>query len=106
MHHSPENWIFFGITNRGEQMYVVQGFPDGNFYWMSEDSSKVELFTDLPWTINQDGSGKYSKRIDFLMDDFAMWTRNLTLDELKQIFILGRSGASLNSVINRQKEAK
>lgn len=106
MHQSPGNWIFFGITNRGGQLYMVQGFPDGNFYWMSEDSSKVDLFTDLPWTINQDGTGKYFRRMNFFMDDFAMWTRSLTLAELKNIFILGRTGASLSSVIRRDNAGK
>ena len=73
---------------------------------MSEDCSLVELFTALLRTVNQDGTGKYSKRIDFLMDDFAMWTRSLTLDELKNIFIPGRSSASLDSVIRRSDGAK
>ena len=73
---------------------------------MSEDCSQVELFTALLRTVNQDGTGKYSKRIDFLMDDFAMWTRSLTLDELKNIFIPGRSSASLDSVIRRSGGAK
>ena len=106
MHNSNGNWLFFCITNRNGQLYAAQGFPDGNLYWMCESSKNLQLFTALPWTINQDGTGTYRKRIDFQLDDFAMWTRSMTIDEIKNIFILGRTGADLKKLIEIENQNK
>ena len=101
---NTDQWLFFAITRTADNTcYIAQGFPDGNLYWMTADCADLEFFNDLPWMINQDGTGKYSRRINFLLDDFAMWTRGMTLNEIKNIFIYGRSGASLDKMLKINK---
>ena len=99
MHPAKDEWLFFAITDNGTNCYVAQGFADGNFYWMTGDFNKIRPFTDMPWNINQDGTGKYPGRIDFQMDDFALWNRALSIDEIKHIFISGTGGIPLSGAV-------
>lgn len=99
MHPVKERWLFFAITNNGKNCYAFQGFIDGNLYWMSAALPEKFLADSKPWTINPDIPGK---RSDFQMDDFAVWNRSLTIDEIKNIFISGTGGISIGDLIRKK----
>ena len=66
---------------------------------MNEKIEGLTVATSMPWTLGQDGTGKYSSKLECQMDDFALWARGLDMSELKSIFEQGHKGVPLKKVI-------
>lgn len=96
-------WLFFAVTVKDGTIYFVQGMPDGNLYFMSERIDGLTVAASMPWTLGQDGTGKYSVKLECKMDDFALWTRGLEMSELKTVFEQGCKGIPLKEIIDAGK---
>ncbi len=89
-------WAFYAVTRSSDGVVrFYQGGLDGHLYWMSENASKVALSTGMPFHIGQDGTGAYGHKFTGDLDDFALWTRTLSHEEIRRIYELGRQGVEL-----------
>ena len=80
-------------------MTVYQGSACGRFYWIADEAKALKLTTGMPFCIGQDGTGRYGSTFAGGVDDFALWTRALTRDEVRRIYEAGRQGTSLGDLI-------
>ena len=89
-------WCFYAVT-RGPDcvLRIYQGGRDGRLYWIAEDATAINLKTGLPFWIGQDGTGKCKVWMKGDMDDFALWTRSLSHEDVRRIHNAGRRGESL-----------
>ena len=89
-------WCFYAVT-RGPDgaLRIYQGGRDGRLYWIAEDATAINLKTGLPFWIGQDGTGKCKVWIKGDVDDFALWTRSLSHEDVRRIYNAGRRGESL-----------
>ena len=95
----PGKWTFYAVTMDAEgTLTFYQGAPDGYLYWLSDRAPDMALHA-LPFCIGQDGTGHYAKTFNGDIDDFALWTRSLTRDEIRRIFDAGRQGAELGDLL-------
>jgi len=53
----------------------------------------------LPFCIGQDGTGCYKHQFNGDIDDFALWTRALSHDDVRRIFESGRQGIPLAELL-------
>ena len=53
----------------------------------------------LPFYIGQDGTGAYSHPLAGDVDDFALWTRALSHDDIQRIYESGRQGLTLGELL-------
>ena len=93
-------WCFYAVTHRADGVLTVyQGGQDGHLYWIAEDASALALKTGLPFWIGQDGTGTCKVSLTGDVDDFALWTRTLTREEVRRIHDEGRKGRALGTLI-------
>ena len=78
---------------------VYQGSACGRFYWMAEEAKSLRLTTGMPFCIGQDGTGCYPSPFTGGVDDFALWTRALTREEVRRIYEEGRQGTALGELL-------
>ena len=98
-------WCFYAVTRRADGVLTVyQGGQDGQLYWMAEDASALNLKTGLPFWIGQDGTGTCKVSLKGDVDDFALWTRALTREEVRRIHDAGRKGHDLGTMLNFSDE--
>ena len=93
-------WTFYAAT-RGPDgvLNFYQGGRDGFLYRNALDATDVILSTGLPFCIGQDGTGKYGAPFEGDVDDFALWTRSLSHDDVRKIYEAGRKGISLGELL-------
>jgi len=53
----------------------------------------------LPFCIGQDGTGAYRCPLNGDVDDFALWTRDLSHEDVRKIFEAGRQGLPLGELL-------
>lgn len=58
----------------------------------------MKLKTGFPFVIGQDGTQRCRVALTGDIDDFALWTRSLTHDEIRRIYESGQKGASLGEI--------
>ena len=91
--YNPEHgqWTFYAMT-RGADGVVrfYQGRQDGNLHCVADDLSDIALTTGLPFFLGQDGTGKYRHPFVGDIDEFSLWTRTLSHEEVRRIFEAGR----------------
>ncbi|MBQ9429915.1 MAG: alkaline phosphatase family protein [Kiritimatiellae bacterium] len=91
--YNPEygKWTFYAMT-RGADGVVrfYQGRQDGHLHCVADDLSDIALNTGLPFFLGQDGTGKYRHPFVGDIDEFSLWTRALTHEEVRRIFESGR----------------
>ncbi|MBQ9431217.1 MAG: alkaline phosphatase family protein [Kiritimatiellae bacterium] len=93
-------WTFYAVTYSENGTYTLyQGRSDGTLYWVSGQFSAATLASGLPFYIGQDGTGNYSKHFVGEVDDFALWTRGLSHDDIRRIYECGRSGMDLGDLL-------
>ncbi len=96
----PGQWVFFAVTRNAEGACIFyQGRPDGRFNWICDRADGLSLKTNLPFSVGQDGTGNYPRVMDGDLDDFALWTRSLTHEEIKAIYEAGRQGLALGELL-------
>lgn len=95
-------WCFYAVTRSSDGVLTVyQGGRDGRLYWIAEDASAISFKTGLPFWIGQDGTGKCKVSMKGDVDDFALWTRPLSRDDVRRIYNAGRRGDSLADLLTR-----
>ena len=61
--------------------------------------SDIVLDSGLPFYLGQDGTGRYGCTYNGFIDDFALWTRTLSHDDVKRIYEAGRKGLALGDIL-------
>ena len=89
--YNPEHgeWTFYAMT-RGADGVVrfYQGRQDGNLHCVADDLSDIAFKTGLPFFLGQDGTGKYRHPFVGDIDEFSLWTRTLSHEEVRRLFEL------------------
>ncbi len=81
-------WTFYAVTHDREGVVsVYQGGRDGNLYWIADSVPDMQLKSGFPFWIGQDGTGKCLVCMDGFVDNFALWTRALTRDEIREVLL-------------------
>lgn len=89
-------WCFYAVTRSQDGVLrIYQGGRDGQLYWIADDAKAANLKTGLPFWIGQDGTGKCGVSMNGDVDDFALWTRALSHEDVRRIHDAGRRGCSL-----------
>ena len=93
-------WCFYAVT-RGKDgvLRIYQGGRDGRLYWIAEDATAISLRTGLPFWIGQDGTGKCKVSLSGDVDDFALWTRSLSHEDVRRIYEEGRRGRAIEDLL-------
>ena len=97
---SASTWMFFAFTRSADGVITLyQGRSDGTLDWISGEFSGFSLESGYPFFIGNDATGNYSKPFIGGIDDFGLWTRSLTHDEIRRIYEAGHSGTALGSLL-------
>ena len=92
-------WTFYAVTHSGDGVVrFYQGGQDGHLYWMSENAAEIALATGMPFHVGNDGTGRYKCRFAGDFDDFALWTRAMTHEDVRRIYEAGRMGVPLGDL--------
>ena len=94
---APDEWWFCAMTvDRQGNTVVYVGSPEGKLFFGSESligenlgktgQMNGSINSPLPWNIGQDGTGEYGPQLNADIDEFRIWNRALTLDEMKSLF--------------------
>ncbi len=95
-------WTFLAVSvDANGAVYFAEGRPDGRFYFLADDAASMVVANGVPWRIGQDGTGKYPCSFNGQIDDFAVWTRGLSIEELRRIYEAGRKGVSLGDMLEQ-----
>lgn len=93
-------WTFYAVT-RGRDGVVrfYQGGQGGYLYWMAEKAPEIALATGMPFCLGQDGTSARKNEFSGDIDEFALWTRSLSHDEVRRIYEAGRKGIELGELL-------
>ena len=92
-------WTFYAATRGNDGVIrLYQGAPDGRLYCIYEDTRDIQFETGLPFFLGQDGTGRYGLTFNGHIDDFALWTRELSHGDVRRIYEAGRNGLSLGDL--------
>ena len=72
---------------------------DGYLYRIAFNAKDIKFKTGLPFFLGQDGTGKYPVAFNGDIDDFALWTRSLSYDDVHKIYEAGRNGIPLGDLL-------
>jgi len=98
-------WLLAATFDRDGVATIYAGDPKGQLHIIADDIRAVgDLTSSLNWNIGQDGTGSYPYNLKADLDDFAVWRRALTIDEISTIFAQG-NGVELNQLFFN-KESK
>lgn len=91
-------WTFYAVTRSSDGVVrFYQGGQDGNLYWMSENAD-LSLAAAAPFCVGAAGDDDAS-RFAGDIDDFALWTRTLSHDDVRRIYEAGLKGAPLADLL-------
>ena len=80
-------WMLAATFDRDGAATLYAGSPQGQLKVIAGDISDIgDLSSSLNWNIGQDGTGSYKYNLKADLDDFAVWQRALSLDEIRTIF--------------------
>ncbi len=97
---NASTWMFFAFTRNADGVITLyQGRSDGTLDWISGEFSGFSLESGYPFYIGNDATGNYSKPFIGGIDDFGLWTRSLTHDEIRRIYESGRAGTALGGLL-------
>ena len=95
-----DQWTFYAVSITPEGVVCFcQGKADGHFYWMVDAVKDAVINSGMNWNIGQDGTTNYRFNIQADVDDFALWNRGLSIDELRKIFEAGKKGQPLSALL-------
>lgn len=93
-------WVFYAVTrDRYGSVRFYQGGQDGHLYWLSENAASIVASTGAPFCIGQDATGNHACGFDGFVDDFALWTRTLSHEDIRRIYEAGRMGIPLGDLL-------
>ncbi|KZX02222.1 hypothetical protein JL49_01500 [Pseudoalteromonas luteoviolacea] len=85
--------------DRNGSATLYAGSPTGELNIISGSIADVgDITSSLDWNIGQDGTGRYKYNLKADLDDFAVWGRALTLDEVRTLYN-GGAGKEINSIL-------
>ncbi|MDK2593466.1 alkaline phosphatase family protein [Pseudoalteromonas obscura] len=93
-------WLLVATFDRDGSATLYAGSPTGQLNIISGSIEDVgDISSSLDWNIGQDGTGTYKYNLKADLDDFAVWGRALTLDEVRALYN-GGSGTEINKILN------
>ncbi|WP_105171908.1 alkaline phosphatase family protein [Pseudoalteromonas sp. T1lg24] len=93
-------WLLVATFDRNGVATMYAGSPTGELNIIAGDIVNVgDINSELNWNIGQDGTGNYTYNLKADLDDFAVWRRALSLDEVRTIYNKGQ-GTELNTLLN------
>ena len=96
----PGQWVFYAVVRNSEGVLTVyQGRADGRLNWCCARAPDIVVASGLPFWIGQDGTGAYRHSLNGDVDDFALWTRALSHEDVRRIFEAGRQGLPLGELL-------
>ena len=98
-YEDPSDWTFYAITHNVDGVITLyQGRQDGSLDWISGELSGFTMATGYPFCIGNDAGKTYDRYFIGGVDDFGLWTRALTHDEIRRIYSAGRAGIPLGTL--------
>lgn len=92
-------WLLVATFDRDGAATLYAGSPSGELNIVAGSIKDVgDLNSSLAWNIGQDGTGHYAYNLKADLDDFAIWRRALTLDEIRKLYNQGE-GLELNAIL-------
>ena len=83
----PGEWAFYAATRGPDGVArFYQGSPDGTLYCVADDLTDIAFQTGLPIYIGQDGTGAFPDAFVGDVDEFAVWTRALSNEDIRRVF--------------------
>ena len=105
-YEGSSDWTFYAVTRNDDGVITLyQGRQDGTLNHLSIPFANFTISSGYPFYIGQDGQGDYNHKFIGGVDDFGLWTRGLTHDEVRKIFEAGRAGTSLGDLVNAKSPA-
>ncbi len=99
-YEASDRWTFYAVTRSDEGVITTyQGRSDGTLNWASAPFDAFVLKSGYPFCIGQDGTGNYKQKFVGGVDDFALWTRGLSHEEIRRIYTYGRAGMGLGGLL-------
>ena len=93
-------WTFYAMVCTNGTFYCYQGKSDGTFSSKNPAAlSNFDMDTGYPFVLGQQGNCAYGRIFTGKLDDFALWTRALSADDIKRIYECGRSGMELGDLL-------
>lgn len=93
-------WTFYAMVCDNGTFYCYQGKSDGTFGVKTKSLSNFTMDTGYPFVLGQQGDCAYGKIFAGQLDDFALWNRALSGDDVRRIYEYGRSGMELGDVLD------
>jgi hypothetical protein len=96
-------WLLVASFDRDGVATLYAGSPSGKLNIIAGDIKEVgDLSSSLAWNIGQDGTGSYRNNLKADLDDFAIWRRALSLDEIRSLYNQG-NGVELAKILGNQQ---
>ena len=93
------DWTFYAVTRNADGVITLyQGRQDGTLDWISGELDGFTMASGYPFVIGNDAGKTYDRYFIGGVDDFGLWTRSLTHDEIKRIYSAGRAGIPLGTL--------
>ncbi len=84
-------WLIAGVIRHDGCATLYAGGPDGRLQFISNDATRLGDFTGpLPLNLGQDGTGRYAAGLAADVDDLSIWSRALSLADIRQMYDGGR----------------
>ena len=98
------SWTFYAVTRNEDGVFTIyQGRSDGLLGWTSGTLDGFTMASGCPFFIGTDGDEcqTYTQTRPFIgaVDDFALWTRGLSHDDIRRIFKAGLRGQGIGRIL-------
>ena len=98
-YEDPSDWTFYALTRTSDGVITLyQGRKDGTLDWISGELSGFTMASGYPFVIGNAADKTYDRYFIGGVDDFGLWTRSLTHDEICRIYSAGRAGVALGAL--------
>ena len=98
-YEATNDWTFYALTRNADGVITLyQGRQDGTLDWISGELSGFTMASGYPFVIGNDAGKTYDRYFIGGVDDFGLWTRSLTHDEISRIYSAGRAGVALGTL--------
>ena len=95
-------WTFYAMVCSNGTFYCYQGKSDGTFSAKNPATlSNFDMDTGYPFVLGQQGNCAYSSIFTGKLDDFALWNRALSRDDLQRIHQSGIGGRKLGDLLKK-----
>ncbi|MBP5510059.1 MAG: alkaline phosphatase family protein [Kiritimatiellae bacterium] len=93
-------WTFYAVTLGADGVLdFYQGGRDGHLYRIAFNASTIKTKTGLPFRLGQDGTGKYPAAFKGDIDDFVLWTRPISHEDVRRIYKAGIEGIPFEDLL-------